>query len=486
MSQYRIGRVAVTNDSDIVIGTDTDWLSNASVGDIFLPNGDEVLYRVSLVVSDTELWLNARYAGTTRTNANYSLTRDFTPNLNLPIVRPGDVDAVPIFAEGFILIDAQGLGGGGGGGATTLDGLLDVSTAGAQTGHHLVKLAGGSFGFAQPETATFSVASVSPVVGGGDVLKSFIGGVATLRRIKVNGGSLSENVDDLTINIPAPGETNTLSTIGTAESVSIVAPKFGTQLRTYGIRPGANMAIVREGNDIVFTSTATGGTGGTTHTLVSVGTGQSLVAPASGGEFRVRSVAFESGKFTTTESGGTVSVALKPIAITDISTVQWNAIADGQVLVRDPGGSIIGANLPQPGISAVSADPAPELGGNLILNGRRIIGLPVAFHGMYERPKAKSYIVCFSAQFPMTITSMVCGTAVGTINFRVDIGPSPLETEEGEAPPAALEGAASVGRNTTTATTPLAVATGDQVTLTLFAPSADVEDFYYSIIGEST
>lgn len=484
MSQYRIGRVAVTNDSDIVIGTDTDWLSNASVGDIFLPNGDEVLYRVSLVVSDTELWLNARYAGTTRTNANYSLTRDFTPNLNLPIVRPGDVDAVPIFAEGFILIDAQGLGGGGGG-ATTLDGLLDVSTAGSQTGHHLVKLAGGTFGFAQPETATFSVASVSPVVGGGDVLKSFSGGVATLRRIKVNGGSLSENVDDLTINIPSPGETNTLSTIGTAESVSLVAPKSGTQLRAYGLRPGTNMAIVREGNDIVFTSTATSSGGGTTHTLVSVGTGQSLVAPASGGEFRIRSVAFESAKFTTTESGGTVNVALKPLAITDISTVQWNAIADGQVLVRDLGGSIIGANLPQPGISALSADPAPQLGGNLILNGRRIIGLPVAFHGMYERPKAKSYIVCFSAQFPMTLTSIVVGTAVGTVNFRVDIGPSPVDTEEGEAPVANLQGAASPGRNTVTATSPLVATVGDQVTLTLFAPSADVEDFYHSIIGES-
>lgn len=483
MSQYRIGRVAVTNDSDVVIGTDTAWLTNAATGDIFLPNGDEIPYRVAAVISDTELRLNARYAGATRTDANYSLTRDFTPNLGLPIIRPGDVDAVPIFAEGFILLDVSAIGGGGGG-VTTLDGLFDVSTAGAQTGDQLVKLADGTFGFVEPATVTFNVVNVDAAVGGGAVLKSYADGVATLRRIKVNGGSITENVDDLTVNIPAPGEANTLNHIGTAESVSIVAPKSGAQLRTYGLKPGTGMAIVREGNDIVFTSTATGGGTGTTHTLVSIGTGQSLVAPVVGSQFQIRSLAFDINKFAVTEATGTVSIALKPLAIADISTVQWASIGTGQVLSRDANNNIVGVTLPSPGISALSADPAPQLGGDLALAGKRIVGMPIGFHGLFERPRSKSYIVCFHAQHPMLITSIVTGTSVGTINFRIDIGTPPAETPEG-MPDSPIQGASSPGRISTSATTPMSVQAGQQITLTLFAPSADVEDFVYSLIGES-
>ena len=63
MAQYKEGRVTVTQNSDVVAGTDTRWLSNADIGDLFLVRGDEIPYRVAAVESDTSLRLNARYSG---------------------------------------------------------------------------------------------------------------------------------------------------------------------------------------------------------------------------------------------------------------------------------------------------------------------------------------------------------------------------------------------------------------------------------------
>src|SRR5690349_343700 len=218
MAQYRAGRVTVTNGSDTVLGTDTDWLSNVDVGDIFLVRGDEVPYRVSAVVSNTEIRLSARYAAPTETNTFYSITRDFTEYLGLPIIRNGDVDAVPLFAEGFIQLDAKlrsgGIGGGGGGGS--LASLSDVTTAGSLAGDQLVKLPNGSFGFVHPQV--FTIAFDHAAGDGARIVQKYENGVATFRRLKAAGGTITENADDLTINIPPPGEANTIETAGTAQS----------------------------------------------------------------------------------------------------------------------------------------------------------------------------------------------------------------------------------------------------------------------------
>lgn len=481
MAQYKEGRVTVTNDSDVVAGTDTRWLSNVDVGDIFLVRGDEVPYRVAAVTSDFSLRLNARYAAPTETNTFYSITRDFTQNFNLPIIRNGDVDAVPLFAEGLIRLDAMlgAGGGGGGGGTTTLGGLSDVSVAGALMGDPLTKLADGTYGFVRPYvfTITFDHAPGD----GARIFKSYTGGVVTARRIKVAGGTVTENADDITVNIPAPGEINTLASAGSAQSQSLAATKSGVILRTKGIRPGSNITITPEGNDLVIASTATGSGDSITYTLAPIGTGTSLVASPSGTELRVKTLTFDTN-FTVTEPVGVgVNIALKKLPISHIETVLWDTITTGQVLSRNGVGNIVGVTLPPPGMTAVAQDLAPKLGGPLDLMGNRVIGMPVSFSGMIERPKNKTYTVCLSAPVTLRLDAITVVNKVGSLSFRVDVGSVPEDTEGTGASP--MQGAGTVTRATVSASTPMLVEPAQPILLTLSAVSADIDDLAYTISG---
>lgn len=481
MAQYREGRATVVFNSDTVAGTDTAWLGNVDPGDIFLVRGDEVPYRVAAVLSDTSLRLNARYAAPTETSTFYSITRDFTPNYNLPIIRNGDVDAVPLFAEGLILLDSKLGTGGGGGGSSTLSGLSDVNLAGSLAGDTFTKLANGTFGFVRPYV--FSISFTDASGDGGRVYKSYADGTVTLRRIKAAGGTVTENPDDITINIPPPGEVNTLATAGSSTSQNLTATKSGTVLRTKGLRAGTNVTLTPEGNDIVIASAGGGGTA-ISYTLASIGTGTSLVAAPSGTEFRVKTLGFDTS-FTVTEPvGGGVSVALNNLPITKISTILWTSIASGQVLYRNAAGNVAGLTLPAPGISALFDDKAPRLGGPLTLGGQRVIGYPVTFSGMIERPKGKTYTICLSAPVAMELSSVTAVTVAGTVGFRIDIGSVPEDNDnDGTITPSVLQATVTATRSTTTAAGALSVDPTQTILMTLIGPSADIEDFTYTISG---
>lgn len=105
MAQYKTGTVAVTNGSQTVTGTGTSWLAEITVGDLFIVVGDNVSYQVAAVVSDTEITLNANYAGTTGSALSYVIARDFTPLRNIPIINRGDLETATIYARAMQIID---------------------------------------------------------------------------------------------------------------------------------------------------------------------------------------------------------------------------------------------------------------------------------------------------------------------------------------------------------------------------------------------
>ena len=92
MSQYQTGTVDVTASSQTVDGTNTLWLANVAIGDLFKVTDYDVHYTIANVVSDIELTLNANWAGTTLTNKTYQIVRDFTPTYYFPEIWPGDKD----------------------------------------------------------------------------------------------------------------------------------------------------------------------------------------------------------------------------------------------------------------------------------------------------------------------------------------------------------------------------------------------------------
>ena len=490
MAQYKEGLVSVSFDSETVTGQDTAWTQSVDPGDLFMVRGEQVSYRVAAVVSNTSLRLTAKYGGATAANAFYSITRDFTPNLNLPIIYNGDVDAVAIFAEALTLLDSQWAGGGGGGGSPgtgtsgKLASLTDVNTTGAQTGDTFTVLPNGSFGFVRPYVFTINFTDAGG--DGGRIIKSYANGTVTYRRIKVSGGTIDENANDLTINLPAPGEANNLITAGSAQSASLVSSKQGTNLRIKGLRVTAPLTLVPEGEDLVLGSTATGTGQTVTYTLAPIGGGTSLVASPSGTELRVKTITFDANFTVGQPSGAGITVALNRLPITHITTVLWDTILAGQVLYRNAAGNVVGLNLPSPGISALSQDANPTLSAPLQTGGRAIVGQPVTFSGAMDRPKNKSYTICLSAPVAFRINGIVTGTEAGSLSFRVDVGGPPESDDPNGSVPSALQGTAQQTVQTTTSVPALDVDPGESVVLTIFSASADIADFAFTISGVTT
>jgi len=92
MSQYQTGTVDVTNGSQTVTGTATEFLTYVSVGDLFKVTDVSAHYTVAAVATDTSLTLTANWAGSTLTNQTYQIVRDFTPTNYFPEIWPGDKD----------------------------------------------------------------------------------------------------------------------------------------------------------------------------------------------------------------------------------------------------------------------------------------------------------------------------------------------------------------------------------------------------------
>jgi hypothetical protein len=122
--QIQIGTVIITNSSNIVdANPDCDSWSDAQIAlstgvpVLFSVQGDiEVPYPVTSVkdpaTSGTGNWqltLATNFEGATNAAATYTIHKDFTPNLELPLFAAGDTQTAQILSRAFTTLD--GLGG---------------------------------------------------------------------------------------------------------------------------------------------------------------------------------------------------------------------------------------------------------------------------------------------------------------------------------------------------------------------------------------
>lgn len=78
---YREGSASLTQNSDIVTGSNTYWLNaNIKPGDMFTLDSSK-FYEVENVDSNTQITLKTPYLGATISNANYAVIRNFTATL---------------------------------------------------------------------------------------------------------------------------------------------------------------------------------------------------------------------------------------------------------------------------------------------------------------------------------------------------------------------------------------------------------------------
>ena len=105
MSQYRTGTASAVQDSAVVSGIGTSWLSNVNPGASFVLAGSGMVYDVASVDSDTQLTLTAPYRGASRTGA-YAIQRDFTTD-GIPEMAQGDIETATIFTRAMRKIQSR-------------------------------------------------------------------------------------------------------------------------------------------------------------------------------------------------------------------------------------------------------------------------------------------------------------------------------------------------------------------------------------------
>ena len=106
MSQYRVGIVSVTQNSNIVVGQGTQWLTHVVQGASFKVIVDDTDYSVESIEDDTHLTLSSPYLGASQSGAEYAITLHFTPRFRLPEISPRDLNAAYNITKAFRILDA--------------------------------------------------------------------------------------------------------------------------------------------------------------------------------------------------------------------------------------------------------------------------------------------------------------------------------------------------------------------------------------------
>lgn len=110
MTQYTTGTVNVVNGNNVITGVGTQWQTDPvdpiQVNDLIgvKVTGEEVLYTISAVDSDTQLQISVPYGGTTGNGLNYAITRNFTPG-GLPLMNIGDAFIPQIYNRGLVALE---------------------------------------------------------------------------------------------------------------------------------------------------------------------------------------------------------------------------------------------------------------------------------------------------------------------------------------------------------------------------------------------
>ena len=499
MAQYREGTVTVTASSSTVTGTGTRWLASVEPGHYFSIRDQGITYSVAAVVSDTHLVLTGAYQGSTAAGQFYYIHTDYTPR-GFAVPGPGDIDAALIIRRAIFEIDADltsALGSADGSARSVrVRDIVDLNSTTALSGQVFTKLPDGSYGFTEPGALSTPMVNMTTAATNLGLVYagSATNGNHQFRAIQVVGGTLVQNSDRLTITIPSSGQTNSLASIGSATSQSIVAAPTGTTLNVYGVRAGSNMTIIRDGNDLLFSSTATGGggtvTGGEANVGENIGSGTTNVvrvySDKSGLSLRFRSLLFDVNHFTVTgEATGQYSVASKRPRLSELTGVDLASAVTGHVPTLASDGVWRSQAVPSPGIPAVASDTQPRLGGNLNTNGNRIIGIAGTLSGMVERPKSKNYTLVLKTNTPITITSMAAACGAGSVQFGIFLGAT-LPDTPGGVTSAPINGTVPTGGFVEVIpTTPLQVPAGSRLTMVLNPVTVSPTDFSFSVAHAS-
>ena len=106
MSQYITGTVNMINNDANVVGVGTEWLTEASVDDLFIIQLDSVAYTVDSIGTDLALVLTVPYAGPTDSNVPYVIQRDFTNIRKLPMLQQSSRGSVALYNVLVLAVDA--------------------------------------------------------------------------------------------------------------------------------------------------------------------------------------------------------------------------------------------------------------------------------------------------------------------------------------------------------------------------------------------
>ena len=503
MAQYRTGTVTVTTNSATVFGQGTTWItSGIEPGHWFTIRDEGITYTVAAVLAEDQLVLSAAYQGTAKAGAFYLLHTDFTPR-GYAVPGPNDVEATMIVRRAIYDIDAdmtRNLGGSGGTGNSdiTIASIKDLNSSTALTGQVMTKMADGSYGFASP--ASLNVSLLNLTNAGAGIGQVYAGtnasGAHQFRAIQIVGGTLTQNTDRLTITVPAVGETNTLASVGGTESISLVAPKTGTTLNTYGLRGVNGVSVVRDQNDIVISGSGTGGGGGTTP-VGEANTGENIGAAGTtvvrvfsdklNTSLRFRTILFNPDHFTVAgETTGQYTVTVRRQKLSDSPDTDLLNAAPGQILRLEADRIWRGQPMPVPGIPNLQSDPSPRLGGDLTTSGRRIIGVAGTLSGMIEKPKEKTYTLILKSANPISISSITAVCESGTVNFSLFLGTEVISNND---TPITGVISGTAGSGNVTEIIPgdaLQVPTGSRLSLRLSPQTASATDFLFSIAHAST
>ncbi len=112
MAQIKTGTVSVTNGSTTVIGDGVDWTLVSAVACQFVVGERPQIYSINGVTppgesvsGEWELELAAPYGEATGEGLNYTIVKDFSVNLGLPLINPGDVETATLLTRAFLILD---------------------------------------------------------------------------------------------------------------------------------------------------------------------------------------------------------------------------------------------------------------------------------------------------------------------------------------------------------------------------------------------
>jgi hypothetical protein len=470
--QYRTGTVTVQTGSNVITGDGTEWLVNAPLGAPFTIEKDLVSYQIASVVSDTELRLSAPYEGLGGINLFYSIHTSFTPKRGYPLLQPGDVEGLLILNRAVQMVDND-MPTGGAAGVQNIDDLLDVDVSTALTGYALIRQSDGLWkGQAIASGGVKAENAGLPVTNSAAILK-IVEDTLSLRRIVGDGISVTENPDSITLTPTSIGEVATIRNLGTSGSFGVYKQKTNREFQLFAFRSGTGIQLSQSGDEIVISSTVTGG-GGTgtviTTTASNVGTGfVKLVKNKVNDDIKFRSVAFDSLWFEATidEAQDTYTVKGKQQAFGSLQGIDLTGAQTGTYLYLDNDNVFRARALPNLGITSLAQDPNPTLSAPLNTAGQRILGVSRTKTIVIEKPKVRRYPIELATPRNENLLSLVCHTESGTVEFSVLVNSSGEVSENG------ISWTATGEKTTGIATTPVSSPSGSFVDLRVNTASVD-------------